>query len=98
MLSEKEQHELNMYETQMQKPKWKFVFFYGFAFIFLLMLFTIAYEYFRKGKVFFFQENAGKVLERLLLYVVAGFVYGLFMRMILQRRYKKLKKKRLQSS
>ena len=93
MLTEKEQRELKTYETQLQKPKWKFVLFYGFAFIFFLLLFTTVYEYFSKGKIFFFQENAGKVSVRLISYLVAGFVYGFFMWLVFQRRYKKLKEK-----
>src|SRR5215210_4166659 len=93
MLSEKEQRELKTYERQLQKPKWKFILFYGFAFIFFLLLFTITYEYFVKGKVSFVQQEAGKVSIRLISYLVAGIIYGLFMRLLFQRRYKKLKEK-----
>jgi len=90
MLTVKEKKKLKHYEEDFAMPKWKYILVYGLMFSFLVVLTTILSNWVFENKPF------AEVSWHLFIIIpVATFLYGVTMRWIGRRDYRKLKKKEL---
>ena len=97
MLTEREKKMLARYEEQMAVPKWKFVFTYGVLAWGILTALT--YTVF---SMLIRQKTFSQVLKRdiwinLVTFMIAGILFGLFLRKFTPGQIKKLKDKELLS-
>jgi len=90
MLTENEKKTLQHYEEDLAMPKWKYIFVYGIAFSALMAVFTFVTDFLLKD--ISFSEFGWHLLIRV---SVATFLYGMFLRWLTRRDYRKLKRKEL---
>lgn len=92
MLTPREEKFLKTYETQLQKPKWKFVLTYGLSWAFFTCLFTaVVAILFDFGEPFW---SSGKSIAiAVVIWAAAGVAYGLWLRSLLLKQYRKIKSK-----
>lgn len=91
MLTKSEEKFLKAYEKPLQWPKWKFVVTQGLSWAVVTMVLVTLLD-------FSFEKGAGNftfrsVLIRLIVWLVGGLVFGMWMRAVLWKRYQKIKTK-----
>ena len=92
MLTPKEKKQLTRYEEDLAMPKWKYILFYGLAFGILMVIITSLTD------VFFNEITVSEIFRKrlwinLATVPFAGFFYGLLMRWLMVKQYRKLKGK-----
>ncbi len=92
MLNEIEKKQLQRYETMMTLPVWKYVLLYGVLGwgITVAVLFTVI-------NYLFFHKPFSDIGINLVVFPLAGILYGLYMRGYIQRQVRRLKAKENQN-
>lgn len=92
MLTAKEKAQVESYQKQLNQPPWKFILVYGWTWAILVLIIMSLIELLFDKKSFQEQWADGLPL-RIGVFLFGGLLYGLFHRVIIEKKFNELKKK-----